>query len=56
MRIAFQGTAGAYSEAAAIRDWPHAETVGLDTFEDVFAAVAAGRVSHGLLPVENSIG
>ena len=56
MRIAFQGAAGAYSEAAAIRKWPHAETVGLETFEDVFAAVAAGRVSHGLLPVENSIG
>ena len=56
MRIAFQGAAGAYSEAAAIRDWPQAETVGFETFEEVFGAVAAGRVSHGILPVENSIG
>ena len=56
MRIAFQGAAGAYSEAAAIRDWPQAETIGYESFEEVFAAVAAGRVSHGILPVENSIG
>jgi prephenate dehydratase len=56
MRIAFQGATGAYSEAAALRAWPHAETVALDSFDDVFAAVAAGRASHGILPVENSIG
>ena len=56
MRIAFQGAAGAYSEAAAKRDWPHAETVGFETFEQVFEGVAAGRVSHGILPVENSVG
>ncbi len=56
MRIAFQGASGAYSEAAALSLSPQAETVPHDTFEDVFAAVAAGRVSHGILPVENSIG
>jgi prephenate dehydratase len=56
MRIAFQGALGAYSEAAAQRGWPEAETVALDRFEDVFDAVAAGRTSHGILPVENSIG
>jgi len=56
MRIAFQGATGAYSEAAALKAWPHAETVPLDSFDDVFAAVAAGRASHGILPVENSIG
>jgi prephenate dehydratase len=56
MRIAFQGAPGAYSEAAARRAWPEAETVPSERFEDVFAAVAAGRVSHGLLPIENSIG
>jgi prephenate dehydratase len=56
MRIAFQGTAGAYSESAALRGWPEAETVAFDRFEDVFAAVASGETSHGLLPVENSIG
>jgi prephenate dehydratase len=56
MRIAFQGAPGAYSEAAAQRAWPGVETVPVDQFEDVFAAVASGRTSHGLLPVENSTG
>ena len=56
MRIGFQGTAGAYSESAALRAWPGSDTVAFDRFEDVFAAVASGRTSHGLLPVENSIG
>jgi prephenate dehydratase len=56
MRIAFQGTSGAYSEAAAMRAWPGSEVIPCDRFEQVFAAVAEGRVSHGLLPVENSIG
>jgi len=56
MRIAFQGAPGAYSEAAAQRAWPGVETVPCDQFEEVFAAVASGRTSHGLLPVENSVG
>ncbi len=56
MRIAFQGAVGAYSETAAMRGWPGSETVALDRFEDVFEAVASGRTSHGILPVENSIG
>jgi prephenate dehydratase len=56
MRIAFQGAPGAYSEAAAHRAWPGVETVPVEQFEDVFAAVASGRTSHGLLPVENSTG
>lgn len=56
MRIAFQGAPGAYSEVAAQRAWPGAETVSCEQFEDVFAAVAAGRTSHGLLPIENSTG
>ena len=56
MRIAFQGASGAYSEAAALKAWPEAEVIACDRFEEVFAAVAGGRVSHGILPVENSIG
>ena len=56
MRIAFQGTSGAYSEAAALRAWPGSEVIACDRFEQVFASVAEGRVSHGLLPIENSIG
>ncbi len=56
MRVAFQGAAGAYSEAAAVRAWPGADTVPHERFEDVFAAVASGAATHGILPVENSIG
>jgi prephenate dehydratase len=56
MLIAFQGAPGAYSEAAAGRAWPGAATVPCEQFEDVFAAVASGATTHGLLPVENSVG
>jgi prephenate dehydratase len=56
MKIGFQGAVGAYSESAAQRGWPGSETVAFDRFEDVFEAVASGRTSHGILPVENSIG
>jgi prephenate dehydratase len=56
MRIAYQGEPGAYSEAAALRFSPNASTVPCESFEDVFAAVQGGRTSHGILPIENSIG
>jgi prephenate dehydratase len=56
MRIAFQGATGAYSESAAQRAWPACETVALERFEDVFEAVQAGDVTHGILPIENSVG
>ena len=56
MRIAFQGEPGAYSEAAALRFSDHADLLPCEAFEDVFAAVASGKATHGILPVENSIG
>lgn len=56
MRIAFQGAPGAYSEAAADRVQPGVETVPSERFEDVFEAVATGAVTHGILPIENSVG
>ena len=56
MRIAFQGESGAYSEAAALRFSDHADVLPCESFEDVFASVAAGKATHGILPVENSIG
>jgi len=56
MRIGFQGATGAYSESAARRAWPDSDTVPLERFEDVFGAVAAGSVTHGILPIENSVG
>ena len=56
MRIAFQGEPGAYSEAAAIRFTDHADLLPCESFDEVFTAVATGKATHGILPVENSIG
>jgi arogenate/prephenate dehydratase len=56
VRIAYQGEPGAYSEAAALHFSGHADLVACEAFDDVFSAVAAGRATHGILPVENSIG
>jgi prephenate dehydratase len=56
MRIAYQGEPGAYSEAAALRFNPHAETLPCESFEQVFAAVQSGKTTFGILPIENSIG
>jgi len=56
VRIAFQGESGAYSEAAALRYSEHTDVLACESFEQVFDAVASARASHGILPVENSIG
>jgi prephenate dehydratase len=56
VRIAFQGERGAYSEAAASRCSDHADLLPCESFDDVFNAVANGKATHGILPVENSVG
>jgi arogenate/prephenate dehydratase len=56
MLVAFQGEPGAYSEAAALKYSPGTPVLPCPSFEDVFAAVAGGRATHGILPMENSIG
>jgi len=57
VKLAYQGEPGAYSEAAA-RTYAGSgvETLPCKTFDDVFAAVADQRATHGVLPLENSIG
>lgn len=56
LRIAYQGEPGAYSEAAALRFNPQAETVPCVSFEHVFDSVQSGKTTFGILPIENSIG
>lgn len=56
MRIAYQGVSGAYSEAAALRINPDADLVPNQSFDDVFQTVAEQKVTHGILPIENTIG
>jgi len=56
MRIAYQGEPGAYSEAAGLKFHAAADLMPNPSFEDVFKAVLSGTATHGILPVENSIG
>ncbi len=56
MKVAFQGIKGAYSELAAYRFFGRkVETVSYESFDEVFAAVAAKDVDSGMVPVENTI-
>jgi prephenate dehydratase len=55
MTIGFQGERGAFSDAAARRLRPGADTRGYASFDLLVAALDAGEVDHALLPVENSI-
>ena len=57
MRLAYQGEPGAYSEAASLLyGGPQVETVPCKSFDDVFEAVVKKRATHGVVPLENSIG
>ncbi|MDX2193284.1 MAG: 3-deoxy-7-phosphoheptulonate synthase [Gemmatimonadales bacterium] len=55
MRIAIQGTHGAFSEMAARRRWPELEPVFCHDFRAVVAAVHDGHADAGILPLENSL-
>jgi prephenate dehydratase len=56
MKIAYQGEPGAFSEAAARRVDPDSQLVPCRSFDEVFATVDGGPATHGILPIENSIG
>lgn len=59
-RIAYLGPAGTYTQtaarsfASASPDAADLEYLACASIEDVFAAVASGGASHGVVPVENS--
>ena len=56
MRVGYQGRPGAYSEGAAREAMgAAAELVPCATLEEVFGALADGRVSHAVVPVQNSL-
>ena len=54
--IAFQGEPGAYSHLAAIEARPDLEPLPCASFEEAFAAVAAGRAELAMIPIENTLG
>jgi prephenate dehydratase len=54
IRIAYQGTEGAYSEEAVLKAFPEAQPIGLPTFHEVFDAVTEHEVELGVVPVENT--
>jgi len=54
-RVAFQGTAGAYSHLACREAFPELEAVPTPSFEDAFAAVREGAADLGMIPIENSV-
>jgi prephenate dehydratase len=55
MIVGFQGEAGAFSDAAARRLRPAAQTRGFVSFDALIAAVDGGAIDAALLPVENAI-
>ena len=56
MRVAFQGEAGAFSEAAAVQLYgDNIITVPRPTFDATFRAIADGDADALLVPVENSL-
>jgi prephenate dehydratase len=56
IKVAFQGTRGAYSEEALYKYFSEdVEAVGFELSEQVCEALREGEVAMGILPVENSI-
>lgn len=52
--IAFQGSAGAYSDVACRAVYPTMTTLPCAAFEDTFAAVTEGKAALAMIPIENS--
>ena len=54
-RITYQGEPGSNSDAACKSVYPDVESIASPTFEDAFAATAAGEADLAMIPIENSI-
>lgn len=53
-RVAYQGSAGAYSHLACRRFFPGWESVACDDFQTALELVSQGEVDRAMIPVENS--
>jgi prephenate dehydratase len=53
--VAYPGAEGSYTEEAAGRLYPSARQSAFATFDLVAAALVAGEVDRGVLPIENSL-
>jgi len=53
--VAYPGREGAHSAAACDRLFPAARLVALPSFRDVVEAVAGGRCTYAVLPIESSL-
>ncbi|ONK74956.1 uncharacterized protein A4U43_C03F11830 [Asparagus officinalis] len=54
VRIAFQGSPGAFSEGAALKAYPECETIPCEQFEVAFKAVELWLADKAILPIENT--
>ena len=54
-QVAYLGPDGTFTAEAAAALVPDAELIAHETIPEVFAAVRAGRVDHGVVPIENMI-
>jgi prephenate dehydratase len=52
--IAFMGVEGANADMACRENYPYMRTLPLNSFEEVFEAVADGRAHYAMIPIENS--
>src|SRR5260221_11191041 len=54
MKVAYQGLAGAYSEAATVALFPQDTPMPYRTFGEAFAALESSAVAAAVVPVENT--
>jgi prephenate dehydratase len=56
LRVAFAGAPGSFAEDAVLAAYPAAQALPVPMFADVVAAVEAGTVAAGVVPIENVVG
>ncbi|THU61921.1 hypothetical protein C4D60_Mb07t28340 [Musa balbisiana] len=55
VRVAYQGSPGAFSEAAVLKAYPQGEAVPCEQFEVALKEVVLSLVNKAVLPIENSM-